>query len=259
MTVAMAWEKSKRDAGVSVMQLNEPLAERDEAKTEVRLRWWTKASVAVAVLVTVLLSLLSLHSARQATETANWVSHTHEVMTLLERTLRHSIDVETGGRGFAETGSVSFLEPYESGRQAIVQDLHALNLLRMTPVQARHLSILEEQANDQVEAVERIVATRRSAGKTPTIELFTRGKQLMDAVRITVEQMEESERGLLASQTQRAHTAQHVSTTVIALGSLLGVIFLIIAGMRVNREINVSAMARCQVKEANASLERRVE
>jgi PAS domain S-box-containing protein len=235
------------------------LEEIEGPETEARLRWWARAAVAVAVLLTVLLSLLSWRAARQAAETADWVAHTHEVMTLLESVIRHSLDVETGGRGFAETGSVPFLEPYESGRPAVVQDLHALSVLLVTPDQQQRLNVLEGQANNQVEDVEAIVATRQNMGKIPTVALFEHGKHDMDAMRITVEQMKVAERGLLALRTQRARAAQHFSSVVIALGSLLGVIFLSIAGMTVSREIGVSARARAQVKALNAGLERRVE
>ena len=241
------------------MQLESLLDERKESETEAQLGWWAKAAVAVALFLTVLLSLLSWRNARQATETANRVAHSHQVMTLLESTLRHLLDVETGGRGFADTGSVPFLEPYESGRHAVVQDLHALRLLLVTPDQLQQLNILEEQANHQVEDVEEIVATRQNTGKIPTLALFEDGKHVMDAVRFTVEQMEVAERGLLASRTQRARAAQHFSIVVIALGSLLGVIFLFIAGMTVSREIGVSTRARAQVKALNADLEQRVE
>ena len=241
------------------MQLDGPPEEIEEPETEARLRRWAKAAVAVAVLLTVLLSLLSWRAAQQATETADWVAHTHEVMTELESALRHSLDVETGGRGFAETGSVPFLEPYESGRPAVVQDLHALRLLLVTPDQLQRLNVLEEQANNQVEDVEAIVATRQNMGTIPTVAFFEHGKHDMDAVRITVEQMEVAERGLLALRTQRARAAQHSSSVVIALGSLLGVIFLSIAGMTVSREIGVSARARARVKALNTGLEQRVE
>jgi PAS domain S-box-containing protein len=241
------------------MQLDRLLEEREEPDTEARLGWWAKAAVTVAVLLTVLLSLLSWRAAQQATESADWVAHSHEVMTVLESALRHSLDVETGGRGFAETGSVPFLEPYESGRSAMVQDLHALRLLLVTPDQLQRLNVLEEQTNNQVEDVEAIVATRQNVGKIPTIALFEHEKRDMDAGRITVEQMEVAERGLLALRTERARAAQHSSSVVIALGSLLGVIFLSIAGMTVSREIGVSGRARAQVKALNAGLERRVE
>jgi PAS domain S-box-containing protein len=241
------------------MQLERFLEEREEPETEARLRWWAKAAVTVAVLLTVLLSLLSWRAAQQATETADWVAHSHEVMTVLESALRHSLDVETGGRGFAGTGSVSFLEPYESGRSAVVQDLRALRLLLVTTDQLQRLDVLEEQTNNQIEDVEAIVATRQNVGKIPAVALFEHEKHDMDAGRITVEQMEVAERGLLALRTQRARAAQHSSSVVIALGSLLGVIFLSIAGMTVSREIGVSARARAQVKALNAGLERRVE
>jgi PAS domain S-box-containing protein len=241
------------------MQLDRILEEREEPETEARLRWWAKASVTVAVLLTVLLSLLSWRAAQQATETTDWVAHTYEVMTVLESALRHSLDVETGGRGFAETGTIPFLEPYESGRSAVVQDLHALRPLLVTPDQLRRLNALEEQTNNQVEDVEAIVATRQNMGKIPTVALFEQEKQDMDAARITVEQMEMAERGLLVLRTQRARAAQHSSSVVIALGSLLGVIFLSIAGTTVSREIGVSARARAQIKALNAGLERRVE
>ncbi len=241
------------------MQLDRLLEESEEPDTEARLRRWAKAAIAVAVVLTVLLSLLSWRAAQQATETADWVAHSHEVMTVLERTLRHSLDVETGGRGFAETGSVPFLEPYESGKRAFPQDLHSLRLLLVTPDQLQRLNVLEDQTTNQVEDVERIVAARQNTGKIPAVAPFEQGKHDMDAVRITVEQMEVAERGLLALRTQRAYAAQHSSSVVTAFGSLLGVIFLSIAGMTVSREIGVSARARAQVKALNAGLERRVE
>ena len=241
------------------MQLDRLYEEKEESATEAKLQRWAKAAVAVAVVLTVLLSLLSWRSERQATETADWVAHTHEVMTELESVLRHSLDVETGGRGFAETGSVPFLEPYESGRRAVVGDLRALHLLLATADQQQRLSVLEEQASNQVKDVEELVATRQDTREIPTLALFEQGKHDMDAVRITVEQMEVAERGLLALRTQRARAAQHSSSVVIALGSLLDVIFLSIAGMTVSREISVSARTRDQIKALNAGLEQRVD
>jgi PAS domain S-box-containing protein len=231
----------------------------EEPERDARLRWWIRAPAAVAVLLTVLLIFLSWRDAQETTETAEWVARTQEMMTDLESALRHSLDVETGGRGFAETGSAKFLEPYESGRPAVVQDLHALRLLVTTPDQLQRLNVLEEQTNDQVKDVEAIVAKRRNTGEVPNLALFEQGKHDTDAVRITVEQMEAAERALLALRTQRVRGAQHSSRVVIALGALLGMIFLSFAAMTVSQEIGVRAKAQAQIKAVNASLEHRVE
>ncbi len=80
----------------------------------------------------------------------------------------------------------------------------------------------------------------------------------MDAARATVERMEAEEKRLLEERNRRARTAQHVTVSVIGLGSVLGVIFLSIAGITASREIGISARARAQVNALNADLERRV-
>ncbi len=239
------------------MQLDKLPEGREEPATAARLRRWALVAVVTAVFLTVLLSFLSWRAAQQAAETADWVAHSYEVATLLESTLRHSLDVETGGRGFAGTGNVSFLEPYQSGRPAVAQDLQALRKLLVTPDQLQRFKVLEEQANTQLADVAEIVTTRQNTGNIPTLALFAQGKHEMDAVRITVARMEISERALLAQRTQRAYAARHASSVVIACGSLLGVIFLCIAGMAVSRESARSAQARAEVRARNADRETR--
>jgi len=238
--------------------IKEQLDRVEEPRSEVQLRRRARLVFTVAVFLTGLLGFFTWHNAQQSMEDADWVAHTHEISTLLEATLRNSVDVETGGRGFAETGSEPFLEPYVSGRQALDLDLHALRLLVLDPEQSQRVNVLQGRANAQVADVEMIVAARQSAGKVPSIEQFKRGKDSMDAVRRTVEQMEARQTSLLEQRTARARRAQQFTSSVIALGSLLGVVFLALAGSSVTREIGISSRAQAQVKALNSDLERRV-
>ncbi|HXP09677.1 MAG TPA: PAS domain S-box protein [Acidobacteriaceae bacterium] len=244
---------------LSPEQLDRLLNRTEQPAEDAQLRRKVTYALVFSILLTGLLGFLSWRNAQQATESAGWIAHTYEVLTDLESELRHSLDVETGGRGYAQTGSVNFLQPYESGRPALVQDLHALRILLATADQQQRLSVLEEHANDEVKDVEAIVMTRQNSGRVPDVALFERGKHDMDAVRITVKEMEVAERGLLALRTQRARAAQHSSNVIIALGSVLGVMFLSAAGVTISREIGVSARARGQVRALNADLEQRVE
>ncbi len=242
-------------------KLEQEIAERNriDAPIEAPLRRKVMVGFAVAVLLTGFLGLLSWQIARQAAEDADWIAHTHEVLTRLEATLRHLVDVESGGRGFALTGDKSYLEPYETGKHAVGQDLQKLRVLIVdNPDQERRLDALDGQANARIEACQALVALRQNTRTVPTELQLERGKQLMDATRATVEGMESEEKRLLEQRTRHARAAQHFTISVIGLGSLLGVVFLSIAGVTVSREIGISARARAQVNALNADLERRV-
>jgi hypothetical protein len=52
-----------------------------EPQSEVRLRRGARLIFTVAVFLTALLGFLSWHTARQAGEDADWVTHTHEIST----------------------------------------------------------------------------------------------------------------------------------------------------------------------------------
>ena len=231
----------------------------EEPETEARLRKLVKAGVAGAVLLTALLGMLSWRMLLQAAEDSDWVAHAHQVTATLELTLRHVVDVEAGARGFALTGHEPFLEPYNSGKYAVGLELQALRKLVVEPGQVRRLDELVEQANIRLEDAADLVAARRQSGETPSIDRVTRGKKAMDAVRATVQEMEDEEKLLQEQRTRRARSTRRFTSSAIALGSILGIIFLSIAGLTVSREIRVAAKAQARVKALNADLERRVE
>jgi PAS domain S-box-containing protein len=230
----------------------------EERQDEKPLRRKVNAAFAVALLLTVLLSFLSWRTAQRAAGDANWVAHTHEVSTTLEVTLRHLVDVETGARGFALTGHEIFLEPYATGKYAVSQDLPALRVLMVDGDQNLLLPVLVEQANAEIVAATDLVASRRNSGTVPSVAQLEHGKKLMDAVRGTVDTMELGEQRLLDQRTNRARAGQRLTTSAIWLGSVLGIFFLFIAAIAINRETTVSARARAHVSVLNADLERRV-
>jgi PAS domain S-box-containing protein len=251
--------KVEEASHVSKEELDRLLNRIDEPPAEGRLRRQVAVGFVVAVLLTGLLGFFSWRNEQQAEQDADWVAHTHEALTMLETTVRHLVDVETGGRGFALTGNELFLEPYETGKYALSQDLRALHLLmKDNPEQERRLDVLGEQANAKIEASKALVAARQNSGRVPTVLDLEQEKKIMDAARITVEEMEAEEGRLLERRTRRSGAARHLTSFVMALGSVLGVVFLTIAGFSVSRQTSISARARAQVNALNADLELRV-
>src|SRR6202790_2717148 len=71
--------------------------------------------LALAVLLVV--GAVSYDSTTKLSSSADWVRHTHEVLTGLDEILSGMKDAETGQRGYIITGEPSYLEPYQGSRE----------------------------------------------------------------------------------------------------------------------------------------------
>ena len=80
----------------------------------------------------------------------------------------------------------------------------------------------------------------------------------MDAVRATVLEMEAEETRLLAERTQRTRKARQVMNSTISVGSVLGVLLLLIAGIVIDREMATAGRAEARLHAFNVGLEARV-
>jgi PAS domain S-box-containing protein len=230
-----------------------------DPRSGTRLQRQARAGFVAAVVLSCALGLFSWLNARQAATNAAWVTHTQQVLTALEQTLRHIVDVETGGRGFALSGHAMFLESYTTGKSRLPQDFEQLRgLVADNPAQEDELQKLAAQAQAKVAASDAIVAARKHSATIPTLPQLEHGKEIMDGARATVQRMEDHERRLLEIRSQRTAESQRFTTYAIALGSLLGAVFLSLAGATVSRQIGVAAIARAQVDALNADLEQRV-
>ncbi len=227
-------------------------------RVEIRLRRNATAGFTLAVLLTGALGVLSVTNGQKAARDETWVAQTHEVIAVLASALQHLDDVETGTRGFLLTGEKPFLEPYEKGQRSVTEDLAQLRRLTADdPSQRKRLDRLEEQADRRI-ALASVLIAERQAGNMPTTRELEEGKQVMDAARATVSEMDQEEKRLLQERAQRSDATRQLSNFVISLGSLLGVIFLATAGVSVGSLIAMNARARAETLALNADLERRV-
>jgi len=76
-----------------------------------------------------IVGLTGYRTTQNLIHTADWVRHTHEVMTLIESVVSELKDAETSQRGYLLTGNPSYLEPYESGKSLIDTNLSRLRYL----------------------------------------------------------------------------------------------------------------------------------
>lgn len=113
----------------------------------------------------------ALAAAKEATVDANaWVDHTRIVLAETKGIIAHAVDMETGLRGFLLAGDSEFLEPYESGQQALEAEFERLQkTVSDNPPQVDRLSQAQKTLLEWQEKVaEPNIKLRRRSGTSST-------------------------------------------------------------------------------------------
>ncbi|MGE8405566.1 MAG: response regulator [Pseudomonas sp.] len=162
--------------------------------------------LSAVVFVTVIAYLLSV---------IQWVGHTDRVINNANESLKLSIDMETGMRGFLLTGDEHFLDPYELAKPRIVAQTTTLReLVGDNPQQIDRLGRLQAlQAEWEVFAKE-MIEMRRSGGDYRSAIEAGRGKRLTDQVRKEFEDFIATEQQLRAKRNEQVSTTTWLSTSL---------------------------------------------
>jgi PAS domain S-box-containing protein len=243
------------------LKLKRQIAEHALLREEVAdapLRHRILAGFVVAAMLIALSGFLSWRGQRTTSRHAEAALRDSAVINLLGSTLNHVVDVETGARGFSLTGEELFLEPYASGRIAETADLSALN--RVTDnSNPESLRQLQERVEAAAAIAAQAVQVRRERRAPAGVDLFRENKKRVDAVRSQVEKMLTQKRQILAESSEQAAASARSTRFITLLGAGVGICFLGLAGIAVNREVRVGAGVRVQLWQLNRTLEQRVE
>jgi signal transduction histidine kinase/CheY-like chemotaxis protein len=166
------------------------------------------------ILITYLLSVIQ------------WVEHTDRVINNINRSLKLSVDMETGMRGFLLTGDERFLDPYEVAKPSIIAELNGLEeLVADNPDQVDRFKRLAAMQESWNQFAQEMITLRRTAGDYSTPIQNRRGKRLTDEIRDEYDQAANVEHQLrLTRNTDVTHT------TVLSV-SLYIIFVLIVSGI----------------------------
>ena len=225
-------------------------------KWNVGMKIGTGFGLALAILVAI--GAASYQSTAKLTDTAEWVTHTHQVLEKLEAVLSGMKDAETGQRGYILTGEERYLEPFRAAQEAINQKLKALReLTKDNANQQRRLDILEPLINGKegkfAELLETIDLRKDKAnGFDAALKIVRtdKGKKVMDEIRKTIDEMTSEENTLLTKRSDEAQAGARNATLTIVFGTLAAFIVLALAGFVITRNI------ANPLKEISATAER---
>ena len=213
-----------------------------------RLSINTRLIAGFGVILAILIALIATAKVSQNRQVAaqGMNIHTYNVLDRASGMLSALINIETGARGYMLTGTDSFLEPYNAGRDAFqthwseIKDLTSDN-----PSQQRRLDELKSAMSSwMAQAIEPGIALRREiVAGSKTMEAMVayereaRGKSGMDAMRRQLTEISDTETKLLDERRTQAEAARSFADFVLLGGGGTGILLAIFLAVIIARSI----------------------
>jgi PAS domain S-box-containing protein len=140
-------------------------------------------TVAVPVVALAILAAILLLEIQSLKNSMQWVDHTDQVIACSQQLMKLVVDMETGFRGYLNTGKREFLQPYDEAKASIDSRFEALNgLVSDSPAQQARLASMRSRFDEWRQYANQLIELRPDH-EVGDYETYLRGKQLMDAVR----------------------------------------------------------------------------
>jgi PAS domain S-box-containing protein len=161
------------------------------------------------------------------------VDHSDQVIVNARQSTRCMLDMESGLRGFYLTGDQSFLDAYETAKEAVPEQLTVLDHLTSdNPSQQRLPRELLDLDLRWIQYAEQLL--RQPGPRSLSPQQFTAGKQLMDQIRAKTREVLDAEEQL---HEVRYHRATLLSNIVIATAVALALTTVLLLFTLTRREL----------------------
>jgi methyl-accepting chemotaxis protein len=199
------------------------------------------AGFALSFVLLMAVGAVAYTNINKLSSTAQWVSHTHEVLEHIAGVLSLLKDAETGQRGYLITGDEPFLEPYRTGSGEVLNVVKELRKLTAdNPAQQKRLDSLESLVVARLAELKQTIDLRAKGSVEEAVKIVRggEGKRFMDDIRRIVGEMDDEERGLLKQRAEEADAAAGGAKSVILLGTLLCLLLVTGAGFVITRSLS---------------------
>jgi nitrogen fixation negative regulator NifL len=177
-------------------------------------------TVAVPVIAMAILAALLLLEIQSLKNSMQWVDHTDQVIGSSQQLIKLVVDMETGFRGYLNTGKAEFLQPYDEANSTIDARFDALNrLVSDNPAQQARLASVRGRVDDWRLYASRFIALR-TLHEVSNYETYLRDKQLMDALRAENDAFIATEERLLNERVQTTRKTVRIAAFICVVLSL---------------------------------------
>lgn len=205
-----------------------------------RTRTKTSLGFGLACILIFIIGLSSFLSTQKLIDNSKWVSHTLEVRSELDQLSHAYLNAQNNIRGYHLSEQDYHLNIHRKSVAEIPLIIQKLKgLIRHNPEQLAELDKVAGLIKTRTELWEKSVHTRRKLGLGYVLEAIKKpeGKNLDEILRNSINKMMNVEDRLLKERDEKLVKSSEVTLFVVALGGLLALMFIVLAGIIVNRDI----------------------
>jgi len=195
------------------------------------------------VIVLCLLGMVGIVSQRTIIgliEDSKWVTHTHEVLELLQRVSFRLSQAEAAVRGYVITGQPTFESQYNETRKQIPSLLSELRVQTLDdPVEQRNLASLQDLMEKRFATMDEGLRVRKSSGLQAVLALrnTSPGMQLSLQISALTSKMRDGENRLLADRNLRAQASVRRAFLVVLTALVLAMVAVIVSVVLAFRDL----------------------
>jgi signal transduction histidine kinase len=215
--------------------------------------------------ILVIIGFAGYQSIREFDETVDWVAHSQEVLRRLQVVLSDIQDIEIGLRGYVMTGKERFLDPYKNRLILLRGDTEALSTAILAnpqdpPEQSRNLEKLTALIDKKLGQLKTMLALRKDASyQSAQMEShMAESKELMDSIRVLLDDMQTVERDRLIARDRHADKTGENAIHYFVIGVMLEIMILIWIAWQIRREISQRQQAQDALSRTQGELELRI-
>ncbi|HEY3927799.1 MAG TPA: CHASE3 domain-containing protein [Candidatus Koribacter sp.] len=210
------------------------------------------STTGIALLCLLIIGSFSYFTAGKLIETSSMVTHTHEVLEAKNDVLTGLKDAETGQRGFLITGESRYLEPYNNAVRVLPEKIALIRQLTSDNAnQQRRIAELDPLVHAKLAELEETIDLRRQRGFEPARQLVLtdRGKQVMDAIRGKLDEIDSEERSLLGQREAGAKSSGASLRLIVLMGTVLSFAFTGVVAFYIIRGLTRAARVAVDLAE----------
>ena len=200
----------------------------------------------LAILAVSIIAFLSIRSTRAFINTAERVSHTHQVLETHESMLRHLMEAESATRGYLITGDELIFDFFQQASAEGTNDAEDLRqMLADNPDQLARLKHIQKRMVRKLQTLGELIDLRRTEGAANALKRFSAMGQegSMLELRSLMAELKLEQQRVLDERSQRTNEIGRETMATVLLGSTTTAALLVIALFLILRDITARQRA----------------